>query len=118
QQRLASIVAAAHEESRALREQFEERAAEDRATSAELTAALDTVKRELASEQQLAERRAADAEAARSLTEGLEHRRAHFEQLANEHAARGQALIDERDALARSLGAAQQAARDASSRAG
>jgi len=54
----------------------------------------------------------------KKVREGLEHQRAHLEQLANEHAARGQAVIDDRDALARSLGAAQQAAQDASSRAG
>jgi hypothetical protein len=116
-QRMASIEAAAQTESRSAREQFDDQTAEVRAAHLNLTAAFESLKQELAAAKHVAEKQAADADAAQSVIEGLDRQRAGIERARHEDVARANALADERDALARELNAARQAADHATTRA-
>jgi chromosome segregation ATPase len=116
-QQIASIKAAAQTESRSAREQFDDQTAGERAAHLKLTAALESVKQELAAARHVAEKQAADVDAAQSLIEGLERQRAGIERARHEDVARANALADERDALVRELNAARQAADHATTRA-
>ena len=109
-QRMAAIEAAAQKESRSVREQLDDRSAEERAAHLKLTAALDSLKEELAAAKHVAEKRAADVDAAQSLIEGLERQRVGIERARHEDAARADALSDERDALVSELNAARSCA--------
>jgi chromosome segregation ATPase len=116
-QHIAAIEASTHQESHGLREQFEQRIAEERAAALKLTTALESLKQELAAAKRVDEKGTADMEAARSLIEGLEHQRAELERARTAEAARTIALAEERDALVRELSVARQAAEHATSRA-
>jgi chromosome segregation ATPase len=89
-----------------------------REANVRLSEALAAVKEELAEVGKIAEQRAGDLDAARSLIEGLEHRRAELERARDEEQARAGEAARQRDAIATELSALGHDAERARSLAG